>query len=239
MGILETMRAEAAGIPLWPEHRARLVRCGNLSPESLAAIESAVRDLLEQGNDWCVPLRLRLRYGIVDGCVRWDLSAEPLIPLAAWSGGVELIPCSTMFPLASKRSAGCKTIEREVYNRAALELGAEPGAKEGLMLEQGGNVIETLRCNLLVFTGGEWVTPDLSYYGVHGVMRSWLMGKLPIKETSLDLAALKKADEVALCNSLRGVIPVVSLRGDRQSQYGSGVFPATARLQQLVAKELW
>lgn len=238
-GVLETMRGEGAVIPLWPHHRARLLRCAQPGAETLEAIESALNSVLERCIDWGMPARLRLRYGAVGGCLRWDISASPLLPLPAWSAGINLIPCSVTFPVASKHSSGCKSLDRALYDKAAAELGINPGASEGLILDPAGKPIETLRCNLLAFTGGEWVTPDLKYHGVHGVMRAWLQGKLRIKETEMDLEALKEAEEVVLCNSLRGVIPVISLQGERIWQYGSEISPATVRLQQLVAKELW
>ncbi len=233
------MRAERKAIPLWPLHRARLARCARPAGDALATIESALYTLIEHCSSWGVSTRLRLRYGVVGGGVRWDISAHPLLPLTEWSAGVELVPCVATFPVARNRATGCKSLDRAVYERAAAELGANLGISEGLILDPAGKPIETLRCNLLAYCGGEWVTPDLTYYGVRGVMRDWLKGKLEIKETHMNVEVLKRAEEVVLCNSLRGVIPVISLQGQRIWQYGSEVPPATARLQQLIAKELW
>jgi 4-amino-4-deoxychorismate lyase len=106
---------------------------------------------------------------------------------------------------------------------------------DGLLLDERGHLVETLRCNLLLWRRGQWFTPDLSHCGVRGVMRDWLSERVSIAETALDLESLAEAEEVAVCNSVRAVLPVRALAGSHSWQPG----PHTHRLQNLVAEELW
>lgn len=234
-GVLETMRANGGRIPLWRYHRARLSRCTGRSPAALLEIELAVEALAIQCKRWVAPVRVRLRYGVRDGAWHWDLTAAPLDTLAAWSGGVRLYPCSVRFPPNPDRHHGCKMLDRSLYNRAAAELNGQSPDVEGIVLDAHGNVIESLRCNLLLFRNGGWETPRLASHGVQGVMRTWLCDRVSISENEIDLQMLRQAQEVALCNSLRGVIPVTSLLGFAEWPIG----PETTQLQHLVENNLW
>ncbi|KUJ84694.1 hypothetical protein AVO43_03305 [Microbulbifer sp. ZGT114] len=130
---------------------------------------------------------------------------------------------------------GCKELARSRYNRAMQELPSSDLLHDGLLLDEQGCLVETLRCNLLLWHGGQWFTPDLSHCGVRGVMRDWLSERVPIVETALGLENLAEAEEVAVCNSVRAVLPVRALAGSNSWQPG----PHTHRLQNLVTEELW
>jgi 4-amino-4-deoxychorismate lyase len=118
-------------------------------------------------------------------------------------------------------------------------------------LDERGYVVETLRCNLLLWRDGQWFTPDLSHSGVRGVMRSWLAQRVDLQCTDLTLADLIAAgsqptQELALCNSVRGVIPVSELFEntgvsvtESPGENGRTSGPQTRHLQQLIAEKLW
>ncbi|WP_295799968.1 aminotransferase class IV [uncultured Microbulbifer sp.] len=238
-GALETMRLEANGIPLWSLHRARLLRCSAIAPETLVAIETVIQSLSNTCSGWHTAGRVRLRLGRRAGQPGWDLSVVPFDPGTLWQDGVSLVPCTTAFPRGQDNHRGCKTLDRAFYQRAAAELtgsaSGESDSREGLLLDADGNVIETLRCNLLLWRAGRWVTPKLERHGVRGVMRDWLLQRLPIAEATVSLEMLCRAEEVALCNSLRGVIPVVSLEGSQTWSRRR----ETASLQKRIADVLW
>lgn len=246
-GLLETMRCQGGRLPLWPLHQQRLLRSGRVSEANLERIGDVLRLVGAQCPEEAA--RARLRWGLVEGVAQWDLSLLPLGNTPELVRGVRLFPCSTeLLPWATgiagslareTANPGCKRLERTRYNRAKSELPAGEDC-DGLLLDDGGRVIESLRCNLLVFTGGIWLTPDLSRCGVRGVMRDWLAGQATLREADLTLDALCSADEVALCNSVRGVLPVRELIGRRAwSVDEEGSIPATRRLQQLVTELLW
>jgi len=230
-GFLETMRCQSGRVPLWPLHRARLLRSGRVAEAEIAGIEAFLPGIAAACPEDSA--KVRLRWGFIGGRPQWDLSLLPLEPAPELQRGVRLFLCRTRLPALETANPGCKLLRRTGYNRASAELPAgEPC--EGLLLDSEGRVIESLRCNLLARIGGAWVTPDLRRCGVRGVMRDWLGSRIPLREMDMDLDALCAAEEVALCNSLRGVMPVRELIGRRTWPIG----PETRRLQQLTAL-LW
>ena len=238
-GVLETMRLAGSGIPLWPYHLARLTRCSDVPPKTVSDIQAAIVSLSKASPQSSITGRVRLRYRNSDRGPVWDLSAVPFDPGAQWLKGVDLVLCETVFSGGADGNSGCKYLDRAHYEQAAAELaGRGPGPNgpvEGLLQDSGGKVIETLRCNLLLWLEGKWLTPSLDRYGVRGVMRDWLMHQQPIAEAAVTLDMVLRAEEVALCNSLRGVIPVVSLGGLREWSCGE----QTTFLRERVTTALW
>ncbi|AWF81731.1 hypothetical protein BTJ40_13340 [Microbulbifer sp. A4B17] len=231
-GILETMRCHNKSLPLWSLHRARLERSGMLDKACLGDIEQSTLKLAA-GCRWPEAIA-RLRMGIVSGRKFWDLTLRPLDMGSEWQLGVRLFPCSTSLPIGGNSNQGSKTLLRNRYNTAKAELPVGQFL-DGLMLDSAGRVIESLRCNILARYGREWVTPALHRCGVHGVMRQWLLGQIHWKERDMDLTELCEADELALCNSVRGVLPVVEVIGYKNWSVGS----ETRRLQKLILDKLW
>ncbi|AMX02498.1 aminotransferase class IV [Microbulbifer thermotolerans] len=235
-GLLETMRCQSGSLPLWPLHRARLLRGESLRQSEIAEIDALITQLAAA----CpVPVaRARLRWGIIDGRRQWDLSLFPLEQTPGLSRGVRLYVCDTRLPTIESANPGCKTLARARYNRAKAELPSDEPC-DGLLLDCEGRVIESLRCNLLIRSGSAWVTPNLHRCGVRGVMREWLGSRIVLREADMDLEYLCAAQEVALCNSLRGVMPVREIIGLHRWSLGSETGLEVPRLQQLIAEELW
>ncbi|GAA5523635.1 hypothetical protein Maes01_00183 [Microbulbifer aestuariivivens] len=234
-GLLETMRGAAGRVPLWPYHRARLLRAGRVAAALLEEIESFLSAILPSLNERCLRLRLRLGHLQFDEPPHWDLSIEPLSAPVAMDNGITLHLCQTRLPKMDGPNPGCKELARSRYNRAMSELPVSDLLHDGLLLDEQGDLVETLRCNLLLRFAGRWHTPDLSRCGVRGVMRDWLAERTPIDECPLNLTSLTSAEEVAVCNSVRGVLPVRALAGIKVWHPG----PQVKHLQNLVAEELW
>ncbi|WP_267893052.1 aminotransferase class IV [Microbulbifer pacificus] len=261
-GLLETMHAARGSIPLLSLHLARFTRCAGADSFLHSQVKTAAEKIALQTKNWLYGARIRFRYGNWRGAPCWDFSAVPLEVSSPWDLGVNLICCETrlepeasvsLFTFSSNTetrsgcapvaAAGCKLLQRTLYERAAAELprvsAAEP-LPEGLLLDRHGHVIEALRCNLLVRDGGCWLTPDLSECGVRGVMLEWLASHAKISEHPLTCEDLLLADELAVCNSVRGVVPVVGLQGlDGKAALRISTGPATRALQQLVGENLW
>ncbi|QIL89132.1 aminotransferase class IV [Microbulbifer harenosus] len=261
-GLLETMRADKGTIPLLPLHLSRFGRCASVDPSLLSLVKTAAENVAGSTEEWPFGARMRFRYGVWRGAIYWDVSAVPLERVSPWDRGVNLIRCETLHqpevshsPFTSAgvvetRSSdtpaavtGCKLLQRSLYDRAAKELpGSLPGRAlaEGLLFDCHGHVVETLRCNLLLYRRGRWVTPDLSDCGVRGVMLEWLAGHAEIGEDRLRMEDLQQADELAVCNSVRGVVPVVGLLNSPSQRLQPFAFgPATRALQQSIAEKLW
>lgn len=261
------MRAENGTIPLLPLHLARFARCAIVDSFLISQVKTAAETIARNTEDWRNGARVRFRYGLLHGAVYWDFSAVPLESGSVWDQGVCLIRCETTLEpaastspfvsevvtetrnsCASDQATGCKLLQRSLYERAMAELPqvALPGPLhagplvDGLLFDRRGFVIETLRCNLLVRKDGRWLTPDLSRCGVRGVMLDWLAGHAEIGEHHLNLGDLLAAEELAVCNGVRGVVPVVGIQCPATNQartLSSG--SATRALQQLVAGKLW
>ncbi|MCW8127179.1 aminotransferase class IV [Microbulbifer halophilus] len=230
-GLLETMRCQNGAIPLWPLHRARLARSGVLTAGELDAIEQPLQRFVVT----CPPgaARARLRIGRLAGRRYWDLTLAELGQAPGLQRGVRLFPCDERLPVGKSANPGCKFLQRARYNRAGEELPAD--ADDGLMRDSEDRAIESLRCNLLVRLDGRWLTPLLDRCGVRGVMRDWLGRRIPLEEVDIPLERLLGAEELALCNSVRGVLPVRELIDHRDWTPGE----ETRRLQRLIAEELW
>lgn len=231
-GILETMRCHNGSLPLWPLHRSRLIRSSVVSGVLLSEIDSCIAQLASKCSQSAAIARLRA--GFLDGVECWDLSFLPLLQTPEVELGVHLYPCRSNLPVLETKNLGCKFLARSRYNAARAEL-PEGKRLDGLMFDSSGRVIESLRCNLLARFGDTWVTPDLSRCGVQGVMLNWLSDHTRWQAGDMDLQALCKADEVILCNSVRGVLPVVEIIGYKSWPIGAGA----RRLQQLIVEALW
>ena len=266
------MRAQNGAIPLLAGHMARLTGSGGPDSRTVEYIESAASTIARRTAGWPRGARVRLRYGELQGEMAWDFTVVPLEPVSPWAHGVALSLCETRVTADASRSPfspsvagdtaessrglargpliGCKLLHRDLYRLAERELGecsVELRSElfhEGLLLDNRGLVIEGLRSNLLLWRDGRWQTPSLRNCGVRGVMLNWLAGRVEISEDDLLISDIEQAAEVAVCNAVRGVVPVVQVAleaawssGGQVRTLGSG--PATRRIQAVIADDLW
>ena len=125
--------------------------------------------------------------------------------------GVHLHLCDTRLS-EQKQMAGIKHLNRLENVMARMEWNDE-SLFDGLMLDQHGNVIECTMSNIFTRFDDLLITPDLSACGVAGITRQriiWLASTLHLKVEikPLPYAKMAFADEVVICNSLYGVLPV-------------------------------
>jgi 4-amino-4-deoxychorismate lyase len=90
--------------------------------------------------------------------------------------------------------------------------------QDGLMFTKAGDVIEATSANIFVKTqDGQWLTPDLDQSGVSGVMRGLLIEEVfPACDIRVSIKAINRdtllgAQQILLCNSLRGILRVNSV----------------------------
>jgi branched-chain amino acid aminotransferase len=112
---------------------------------------------------------------------------------------------------------GIKSTSRVELVYARLEA-AHAGADDAIFLTTDGRVAEATTANVLLIRGDECVTPRLGTGQLAGTTRAWLVGHgqdvgLRMVEDDVTLHAALKADEMALCSSIAGVLPIVSLDG--------------------------
>lgn len=111
---------------------------------------------------------------------------------------------------------GAKSLARMDQVLAANALSLEQDADEALMLTTDGRLCCAISANLFFYADQCWHTPELGGHGVHGVMRRTLLEQMakhqiPIKIADYTVADLAQAQELILCNALRGVRAVRSI----------------------------
>ena len=86
---------------------------------------------------------------------------------------------------------------------------------EGLMRDQESYVICATSANLFLVSDGRLLTPRLDRCGIRGVVRDAILTefKSSSEKRRITLEFLREADEVFICNSVRGIWPVTNIEG--------------------------
>ncbi|MFA5684783.1 MAG: aminodeoxychorismate lyase [Lysobacteraceae bacterium] len=242
-GLFETMLIHRRQAVWWPPHLARLAegaqRLGIAMPD--AAVWAADRDALLDtlAADEGAVLKLVLTRGggargyapAPDAPARRlvSLHPAPVVPAAWRTEGITLFECRTRLarqPLL----AGIKHLNRleQVLARAEWR---NPAIAEGLLRDTDGRVIAATAANLFLHRDGRWLTPALRDCGVAGICRAFLLAASDAQEGDISQEMLHGADEVFVCNSVRGILPVTRL-GERRWPVG----PATRALSRQLAR---
>ena len=135
--------------------------------------------------------------------------------------------------------AGIKTTSRAELVYARLEA-ERVGADDAIFLTTDGRVTEATTSNLLVISGNTCATPRLGTGILAGTTRAWLVGHgddvgLTMAQQDIRLEDVFEADELAVCSSVGGIIPVVSVNG---RQIGNGK-PGPRTIAMREAREAW
>jgi para-aminobenzoate synthetase/4-amino-4-deoxychorismate lyase len=101
-----------------------------------------------------------------------------------------------------------KTTIRTAYD-AAWRAAEQQGAFDQLFCNAQGQLTEGGRSTVFVKLNGKWYTPPLSAGVLPGVMRAVLLDDAvwAAQERSLSLDDVRKAEQIVMCNALRGVLP--------------------------------
>ena len=103
-----------------------------------------------------------------------------------------------------------KVSERVIYD-AAWHKAVELGGFDALFMNERGHVTEGGRTSIFIReeANGPWLTPPLSAGVLPGVMRSVILAdpSMNARETNLTISQVANANEIMLCNALRGMIP--------------------------------
>lgn len=102
--------------------------------------------------------------------------------------------------------AGIKHLNR-LENVLARAEWQDPAIREGILLDQAGQVVSGVMSNLFIWKDGILHTPRLDRCGVAGMARQLLMERAAraghdVRETPLALGDLHAADEILFTNSL-------------------------------------
>lgn len=247
-GLFETMRAFHGSVRLIDYHLDRLLDgCERLAiaPPARAMLQAEIECAARSIGDGIVKLIVtrgsggrgyRPAGGLQPTRIVMTFALPPQPIMLGEQGGVRVRIAQTMLA-RQPRLAGLKHLNRLEQVLAAAETDAERYA-ESLMRDDEEHIIDGTMMNLFCISGGELLTPELSQAGVSGVMRRFIREladglAIPQRETPLSRAQLDAADEVFLCNAVRGIWPVIGIE-DRHFATG----PVTRQLQAALA-ERW
>ncbi len=233
------------GRPLfWAEHLARLQHSARRTGVDPARIDGP--KLLAEVRALCACLaspeayvRLMLSRGVsldlgldppADLTPSRVIYARPLTPVPAT---LKAEGCALMTTIVPRRDDGqlvAKTSSRQgaITERAAARAA---GAYEALRIDRLGRVLEGATSTLFAVRDGEVLTPPLSLGVLDGITRRHVLQAaralgLGVHESVIPASQLRRLDEVFICSSTRGVVPVRAIDGHPFAAPG----PVTARL---------
>jgi para-aminobenzoate synthetase/4-amino-4-deoxychorismate lyase len=203
-GLFETMHATRAGCRLLEPHLARLSASAGVlgfvfDEAALRQEIAAVCTDFEEGREY----RLRVALHAGGGT---QLTSAPVTPL---SQPVRLLLSPLRMPAYDPLLAH-KTTLRRAYDDGWQQAEAA-GAFDTLFFNERGELTEGGRSNVFVRIGGRWMTPPLSSGLLPGVMRAQLLADpgWDAREQCLTREDLRRADEICVCNALRGTLRAV------------------------------
>ncbi len=201
--LIETMRCDA-GIPLLALHMERLSSSARYF--GIEYDRTQLRTELAVAAESCGSVESRVRIEL-DGNGDWEIDATPLSH-APWRGRLLVATERTRSTDVFLRH---KTTNRGLYDGPLAEA-RKNGFDELLFLNEEECLTEGAISNLFLRRGNKWITPSLDCGVLPGIKRRQLLKDLPgVEEGLLQLQDLEIADEIFLCNSLRGVRSVSSI----------------------------
>jgi para-aminobenzoate synthetase / 4-amino-4-deoxychorismate lyase len=199
--LFETMQATPqAGCRHLERHLHRLR--SSASYFGFAYEETRVLQVLEASCAALAPGAHRLRLALEqDGTL--DVQTAPLTPLAE---PVRLL-LATQHTNANDLFLRHKSSIRQQYD-AGWRAAESQGAFDMLFCNERGELTEGGRSNLFIQLDGRWFTPPLSAGVLPGIMRAVLLEDpaWDASERSLTLDDLRAAQQVVVCNVLRGAL---------------------------------
>jgi len=235
-GVFETLLVHAGEAVWWNAHWARLTlgvaRLGFAAPDE-AVVRGHAQGLLADA-----PPRAVLKLIVTRGAGgRGYAVPAQLAPTVVMSVGLAPEPqqpltlrwCGTRWAL-QPRLAGIKHLNRLEQVLARAEW-TDPAIFDGLVLDTAGQVVSATAANLFILRDGQWLTPPVEACGIAGLLRAWVLANAPgARVAALAPADVLAADEIFLCNAVRGILPVRRLEAREWTAW-----PATTGLRKRLA----
>ena len=108
--------------------------------------------------------------------------------------------------------AGMKHLNRLEQVLARAEW-SDPSIHEGILLDTEDCVVSAISSNIFLVAGDRLLTPRMDRCGVRGVMRANILKAFSTRceQRRITLDMLPDADSVFVCNSVRGIFPVLRI----------------------------
>ncbi len=241
-GLFETILFVGGVAPLWRRHMQRLLRgCERLllpAPD-IATLAREATEVIKGMERAIVRITLTRGKGVRGyappqnpECTRVVAAFAPPSIAQDWYARGIRVRFADLTLASQPHLAGIKHLNRleQVLARAEWN---DPEIVEALLFDMEDHVICATAANLFVARDGRLSTPALDHCGVAGVARAEVLNALPqtqVRDIGRD--ELMQADEIFLCSSVRGILPVRELPG---RAFEAGLF---ARAMQARWREL-
>ena len=128
--------------------------------------------------------------------------------------------------------AGMKHLNRLEQVTARAEW-TDRSIHEGILLDREDYVVSAISSNIFLVSGDQLLTPRMDRCGVRGVMRANILKafKSRCEQRRITLDMLPEADEIFVCNAVRGIFPVFRID---HWEYETG--PVTREIQQWLSE---
>jgi len=224
-GLFETMRVVQGRIPLLDRHFARLAEgCLRLAipVPPHAVLEAEVAELAALPGVGVVKIIVTRGDGARGYAPRHGTTRRIVLalPYRAWPqawhrDGIAVRWCQTRLG-CNPRLAGLKHLNRleQVLARGEFD---DSNVQEGLLADSDDRLVGGTCTNVFARFGHAFCTPALDRAGIAGVVRGWVLeaegmgASMEVREIGRE--RLAEADEVFVCNALRGIVPVIRLAG--------------------------
>ncbi|MGB0112516.1 MAG: aminodeoxychorismate synthase component I [Ilumatobacteraceae bacterium] len=195
LDILETLRNDDAGLRHMSDHVDRMEASARWfgHPFDRDEIEGRLADLPASA----VAERVRL---LLDRTGALRIERHPLVK----SDAPVVLAIDTEITRSDDPYCCHKTTWRRQYDRARQR---HPGADDVVMINEHGRAVETTIANLLYRLGECWYCPPLTDGGLPGIARRHALDDGLVVERSIAADDLRRCDELAVINDLRGWRP--------------------------------
>jgi branched-chain amino acid aminotransferase len=213
LGVFEALavvRGEAFALS---RHLGRLARSAEIVgvsvPYTDAELRVAVAEVVAADPD-ATKVRITVSANAGDGAPTVVVNG---VRQAGWPATARVV-VSTFVRNERSPLAGAKSTSY-AENVLALAAARRVGADEALLCDSNGHLSEGTASNVFLAIDGELCTPSLANGGLGGMTRELLCEIVPVRlcdDISLD--QLRRAPEVFITSSTRGVHPVASIDGE-------------------------
>jgi 4-amino-4-deoxychorismate lyase len=233
-GLFETLRMSAGCLEFADRHWRRLQtgceRLGIAFPGQ-TIIENDIIKLVEQQQDAVIKVIITRGQGGRGYRPTPDLQPTRIVsmhpvPLQPATEGVAVRLSQTRLSI-NPRLAGIKHLNRLEQVLARQEW-SDPGVYESLMFDTAGRLVCGTMSNVFFRAGDRYLTPSVEQCGIAGVTRSVILDilesrNMPVQVDTIKIDDIEQVDEMFLCNSVFGIIPVRELeRGNPQPGQWTG-----------------
>lgn len=198
-------------------HNANMVGINGIS--DIQVLEKAAEEIIEKNK--CAPrhyaLNIIISAGESERGLRTPENPQPTITMMLSPAPQNFPDVHAIISQSVRRNEGSPLSQIKSCNYGdnilAMQEAEGKGANEAIMLNNAGHITCATSSNIFAVVNEELTTPPLADGVMNGITRSLLIEKYDAAERSLTPEDLQNAQGIYLTNSIRGVVPVITLNG--------------------------